>query len=233
VVGLLSRSAILYFASEVGVLFGAKLTAGSANERRASWWAHPLRKVWTRRVLQGVDYADNHRRLNALYYLRDPWGFTDPREEMRFTETNRILFREFGQVGTLLEVGCAEGHQTLHLSRICCQLYGLDVSARAVRRAKRRCSGGIFQAGDLTSIVRLAGAPQRFDVVVACEVLYYVRDVTRTLHQMRELGRACLVTYYRPHRVRLDHELAGIKIAGRQTINCEDRSWSVVWWRND
>src|SRR5438128_5834682 len=127
-----------------------------------------------------------------MLYLKDPWGFTDPWEETRFTETNRILLREFGQVKTLLEIGCAEGHQTLHLMQTCRQLYGLDVSARAVRRAKRRCPGAILQVGDLTSVVRLAGAPKRFDIVVACEVLYYFRDVTLTLQQMRELGRACL-----------------------------------------
>src|SRR5437660_987755 len=76
---------------------------------RALTLVHPLRKLWTRRLMSGTEYADNHRRLNALYYLTDPWGFTDPREETRFKETNRILLREFGQVGTLLEVGCAEG----------------------------------------------------------------------------------------------------------------------------
>jgi hypothetical protein len=200
---------------------------------RALTLAHPLRKLWTRRLMSGTEYADNHRRLNALYYLRDPWGFTDPREETRFKETNRILLREFGQVGTLLEIGCAEGHQTLHLMQACGQLYGLDVSSLAVRRAKRKCPGAIFQVGDLTSTANFAGAPERFDVVVACEVIYYVGDVALTLRRMRELGRACLVSYYSPHRERLDHELAGVQFAGRETIQCEDRAWSVIWWRND
>jgi 2-polyprenyl-3-methyl-5-hydroxy-6-metoxy-1,4-benzoquinol methylase len=205
-----------------------KFITGSADERREL-----LRRVWTRRLMRRIDYADNHRRLNALYYMKDPWGFTDPREEMRFTETNRILLREFGHVRTLLEVGCAEGHQTLHLMRACGQLYGLDVSAKAVRRAKRRCPGAMLEVGDLTKAACFGRMTERFDVVVACEVIYYIEDVTVALQRLAELGRACLVTYYSVHRKRLDHELARIKFAARETIHCEDRSWSVVWWRND
>ena len=183
--------------------------------------------------MRGLEYADNHSRLNALYYMQDPWGFADAREEKRFTETNRILLREFGQVGSLLELGCAEGHQSAYLMRICRQLYGLDVSAKAVRRAKRRCPGARFEVGDLTSALRFPGAPERFDVVVACEVLYYVGDVALTLQRLAELGRTSLVTYYSVHRERLDKELASVKFASQETIHSQDRSWSVVWWRND
>jgi trans-aconitate methyltransferase len=149
---------------------------------------------------------------------------------MRFIETNRILLREFGQVASLLEIGCAEGHQTLHLMQVCGQLYGLDVSPRAVRRAKRRCPEAAFVAGDLTNVGRFINAPGQFDVVVACEVLYYIKDVPRALKQMSDLGRHCLVTYYSSHREKLDHELAGIHFAGRESIPFDDHSWSVVWW---
>src|SRR6516162_1356518 len=92
--------------------------------------------------------------------------------------------------------------------------------------------GAAFVAGDLTKVVRFINAPQRFDVVVACEVLYYIEDVPRALKQISDLGRHCLVTYYSSHREKLDQELAGIHFAGRETIRCDDHSWSVVWWRN-
>jgi predicted TPR repeat methyltransferase len=151
---------------------------------------------------------------------------------MRFTETNRILLREFGPVATLLEIGCAEGHHSLHLMQVCRQLYGLDVSPRAVRRARRRCPEAVFVAGDLTNVARFINAPQQFDVVVACEVLYYIEDVSGALKQMSGLGRQCLVTYFSSHREKLDRELGAIHTAGQETIRCDDHSWSVVWWRN-
>ena len=119
-----------------------------------------LKSFWRSRVLRRADFADKHKRLDALYRVKDPWGFTDPREEMRFHETNRILLREFGQIGTLLEIGCAEGHQTAYLMRVCHQLHGLDVSRRAVRRAKLKCPRAILGAGDIASPARIAGSPE-------------------------------------------------------------------------
>ena len=194
-----------------------------------------LKSFWRSRVLRGVDFADNHQRLDAVYRVKDPWGFTDPREQMRFHETNRILLREFGPIGTLLEIGCAEGHQTAYLMHVCDQLYGIDVSSRAVRRAKGRCPGAILATGDIGSAASIAGTRKRFDVVVACEVLYYVKNIAENLRRMEDLGRGCLVTYYYLdcYRQRLDHELACIHTAGREIIRCEDRIWSVVWWRNE
>ena len=196
---------------------------------------HRLKSLWRSRVLRGADFADQHKRLDALYRVKNPWDFTDPREKWRFQETNGILLREFGQIGTLLEVGCGEGHQTAYLMRVCRQLYGFDVSERAVRRAKRRCPDAILAAGDIASATCIAGGPERFDVVVACEVLYYVKDVAANLRRMAQLGRGSLISYYYLDRFRerLDDELTCIDIAGREIIRCEDRSWSVVWWRND
>jgi SAM-dependent methyltransferase len=197
--------------------------------------AQGLKSFWRSRVLREVDFANEYKRLDAVYRVKDPWGFTDPREQMRFQETNRILLREFGRIGTLLEIGCAEGHQTAYLMHACDQLYGLDVSRRAVRRAKLKCPGAILAVGDVASAARIAGSPERFDVVVACEVLYYIRDVVENLHWMGELGRGCLITYYfiESFRERLDDALGVVHVAGREIIQCKDRTWSIVWWRND
>jgi SAM-dependent methyltransferase len=193
-----------------------------------------LKSLWRSRVLRGAEFADQRKRLDALYRVKNPWDLTDPREKWRFQETNRILLREFGQIGTLLEVGCAEGHQTAYLMHVCRQLYGFDVSERAVRRAKRRCPGAILAPGDMASAACIAGGPKRFDVVVACEVLYYVKDVGANLRRLTQLGRGCLISYYYLDcfRERIDDELACIDIAGHEIIHCQDRSWSVVWWRN-
>jgi SAM-dependent methyltransferase len=194
-----------------------------------------LKTLWRSRVLRGAEFADQHERLDALYRVKNPWDFTDPREKWRFQETNRILLREFGQIRTLLEVGCAEGHQTAYLMHVCSQLYGFDVSERAVRRARRRCPDAILAAGDMASAACIARGPKRFDVVVACEVLYYVKDVGANLRRLTQLGRGCLISYYYLDcfRERIDDELACIDIAGREIIGYGDRSWSVVWWRND
>jgi 2-polyprenyl-3-methyl-5-hydroxy-6-metoxy-1,4-benzoquinol methylase len=190
------------------------------------------RRFWRRFAERGTYYADRHRQLNTLYLMKDPWGLRTPRQEVRFEETNRILTREFGRVGTLLEIGCGEGLQTRHLQRVCDELYGLDVSARAVARAKKRCPEATLLTGNFMSGARFAKAPELFDVVVACEMLYYIREVALAVQRMTDLGRSCLVTYFDGARERLDKELSFIPFAGREEIRHEERVWSVVWWRN-
>jgi hypothetical protein len=108
--------------------------------------------------------------------------------------------------------------------QVCRQLHPLNVSVRAVRRARRKCPAAIFWVGDPTQLPAAFDPPGRFDLVVAC----YVGNVSLTLQRTADLGRACLVTYYSAHHERLDRELASIKGVGRITIQCEDRSWSVV-----
>ncbi len=55
-------------------------------------------------------------------------------QRFRFAETNRIIGEQFGHVGSILEVGCGEGHQSQALLEVCDELVGIDVSARAVER---------------------------------------------------------------------------------------------------
>src|SRR3954449_9762847 len=97
-----------------------------------------IRRLWSRLILRRVHFADRHELLDSLYRMHDPWGMTHPRERFRFEETNRLISSAYGSPHSILEIGCGEGHQSEYLARICKQLVGLDVSARAVARAKAR-----------------------------------------------------------------------------------------------
>src|SRR2546426_1129125 len=129
-----------------------------------------LRNIWKFFALRGTCYTSNYAKLNALYMMADPWSMTSPSERYRFAETNQIILRNFGEVDTLLEIGCGEGHQSLYLQQLCNRLIGLDVSHIAVKRSRRRCSGSEFLVGDIFCREICAQAP--FDLVVGCEVLY-------------------------------------------------------------
>ena len=150
-----------------------------------------LRDYWVRLALRRVHYADRADKLDMLYAVEDPWHMTSPKEQARFAWTNQLIETEFGRPSTILEIGCGEGHQSQYLARLCDRLYGVDVSARAVRRAARRCPGGQFAAGDPFAF-RPPGMPAPVDLVVACEVIYYVKDVPAFLARLSALGRACL-----------------------------------------
>jgi len=126
-----------------------------------------------------------------------------------------------------LEIGCGEGHQSVHLATICDRLIGIDVSPRAVERARMRCANGEFLVGDAFS-AGIGRGP--FDLVVACEVLYYSSNVNAFLNRMRQLGQNGLVTYYVRELAMLDPEILRIPDVALDMIEFNSVRWRVAWW---
>lgn len=191
-----------------------------------------LRRLWMKYAMRGVRSADNFDRLDLAYAMPDPWELDSPRERARFEATNALILREFGAVDTLLELGCGEGHQSAHLGQVARTVHGTDVSRRAIERARQRVPGAHFAVADIAS-QPWAPPDGRFDLVTACEMLYYVKDVDDTLHRMSSLGRGCLVSIYGPTAARLGPRLSRIPGSRRDWFNHGSTVWLFVWWRND
>ncbi len=183
------------------------------------------------RILSDAECRQN---LDRLYAAEDPWKMASEREQLRFAETNRILreglIAPAAQVESILEIGCGEGHQSEHLTRLCRRLTGIDVVATAIARASARLPGVELIAGDLHAQPWVEGG-RTFDIVTACEVLYYLEDIPRMLRAMSRLGRACLVTYLRPS-TRVARALTDMPLAGRHAFADGDVAWEAVWWKN-
>jgi SAM-dependent methyltransferase len=191
-----------------------------------------LKDYWVRLALRGVHYASRPRKLDALYMVENPWELDSAKEQARFAWTNRIVSTYLSPVDSILEIGCGEGHQSQHLSSLCGRLYGIDVSPRAVQRARRRCPNGRFAAGD-PSTFDFADLPLPVDLVVACEMLYYVKDIPQFLARISGLGRVCLVTYYQGHVATLDPHFGALADCERERFCFDGTEWNAVWWRND
>lgn len=187
------------------------------------------RKLWMRLALRGVHFQDHYERMERLYRLSDPWDMAGNLEQLRFVETNRLISKAFGSLGSILEVGCGEGHQSECLIQLCDQLTGIDVSTRAVDRASQRLPKAQFEVSTLeSSFFARSFAP--FDLVTAMEVLYYMADVEANIKLMEQLGHACFVTYCDKHAERLDSV-----ILSRTGVTCDEFSyegtrWMVRWW---
>jgi SAM-dependent methyltransferase len=190
-----------------------------------------VKKIWFRIVGRDLRYSSDYEKLDRIYMVGDPWRMASPSEEYRLAETNRIILGNFGRVGSLLEIGCGEGHQSLKLREVCGRLIGLDVSTRAVERARRRFPGGEFFVADIFS--QEVGAQAPFDLVVACEVLYYMSDVAAALRRMRELGRSGLVTYFAGEMENLDTQVLSLPGAASEILEFEGARWRAVWWRSE
>ena len=182
------------------------------------------RNLWKKFVFRGVDFSDNYAAFRTAYLVADPYNLKSAQAAHRFLTTNRIIQNNFGQVHRLLEVGCAEGYQSQHLKLLCSILHGIDVSAKAIARAKARCPTCRFSVEDLFSI------QGPFDLVVAAEVLYYMKDIPAVLNRMSRLGSNCLVTYYEPYADRLDRYFANIPGAREEVFQFRDARWKAVWW---
>jgi 2-polyprenyl-3-methyl-5-hydroxy-6-metoxy-1,4-benzoquinol methylase len=190
------------------------------------------RRTWMKYALRGVGPNDNFERLDLAYTIEDPWNMDSPGEIARFEATNKIIAREFGALDSLLEIGCGEGHQSAWFARVASRVYGLDVSEKAVERARLRVPDGRFDAADLFTHAWPDSTP-RFDLVTACEVLYYMSDVERTLARMSELGRNCLVTIFAPAARRVGPHLERIPNLHKDWIWHGGTVWLVCWWRNE
>ena len=149
------------------------------------------------------------------------------REQFRFRETNAFIHDCLGHAGSLLELGCGEGHQSAHLAAICDRLVGIDVSERAVSRARARVPGAEFKVGDIASLP----ASPPFDLVVACEMLYYVKDIPATLERMNQLGSACVVTLFSPSARIVAPHLERLPLSRRTWIYSDPYVWLFAFWR--
>lgn len=191
-----------------------------------------VRRTWMKYALRGVRQNDAHGRLDLAYKVEDPWHMDSEQERFRFEETNRVIRDKLGsKFGTLLEVGCGEGHQSEVLAGLCDQLTGIDVSATAVERARRRLPRSQFAAGDLYT-QPWAQERDRFDLVTACEVIYYMSDRPKFLRTISTLGKSCLVTYFSPAARKVEAEVMSMPGAQKTSFRFRDTEWTAVWWRN-
>ena len=189
------------------------------------------RRTWMKYALRGVRQNDAHGRLDLAYKVEDPWHMSSEQERFRFTETNRVIRDKLGShFGTLLEVGCGEGHQSEVLASLCDSLTGIDVSPTAVERARKRLPKLTFASGDLYA-QPWAGERDRFDLVTACEVIYYMSDRPKFLQTIDRLGKACLVTYFSPAARKVEHEVMAMPGAQKTSFTFKDTEWTAVWWR--
>ncbi len=190
------------------------------------------RRLWMKYALRGVNGRDNHARLDLAYRIEDPWNMQSPLEQARFAATSALIAREFEYVDSLLELGCGEGHQSLHLAEVAERVHGLDVSPTAILRARLRVPDARFEIGTLES-QSWFDPDHRVDLVTACEMLYAVKDVEATVARMRSVARACLITTYAPGLCRIAPYIADIPGLRKDWIYSGSTVWLACWWRND
>jgi cyclopropane fatty-acyl-phospholipid synthase-like methyltransferase len=135
--------------------------------------------------------------FEARYLRPDPWRLsTSAYERGRAAWSMRLL--QGRRYATALEVGCGEGHFTARLLDRCERVVAVDLSALALRRARRR-----FACEPRVQVrwldIRTADPGGAFDLVFCAELFYYMMlgelaDVARRmLSWLKPGGDLCLV----------------------------------------
>ncbi|MEX3815898.1 nodulation methyltransferase NodS [Paraburkholderia sp. BR13439] len=124
------------------------------------------------------------RELNS----NDPWRLdSNPFEFERHRQMLRLALAE-GIVTNALEVGCASGAFTEKLAPHCRRLTVIDVVPEAIARTRAR----LMESANITWIVsdiQRFSAPDKFDLIVVAEVLYYLGSIAEVRATVQSLAR--------------------------------------------
>lgn len=130
----------------------------------------------------------------------DPWQLaSSDYEAAKFAVTHDALADR--RYANALEVGCAQGVLTSQLVGLCDQLLAIDISSRALARARERIGGRPGLRLAQMAFPKETPEGEAFDLVVLSEVAYYwgVVDLDRASEWLKvsiaPQGRVILVHY--------------------------------------
>jgi len=170
-----------------------------------------------------------YQRLRLLYALKDPWEMATPREQYRFAITRKHIAALSPHYGTILELGCGEGHQSQMLQELTDRLYGIDVSAQAVKRARKRCPEAEFLVGNIEDSLEQVPVP-RVDLICACEVLYYLQNPAAIMPVLEARANQIYVSNYSPRAEFMKTLFSRPGWRRLDDIRFDDTAWECCVW---
>lgn len=174
---------------------------------------------------------DRHRISHRLLYLlKNPWDLERPSEKFRFEESCKIIKNKFGNLNTIIELACGEGHQSLHLKNNCNNLIGIDCSNIAVKRAKQRLPNDTFLCSNIDQYLEKLEKQSSDTLIVAAEILYYLPDPEKTIKKITEKSSKAVVTLYRGGNNKIGHILIDNNWKGPEVITYESSKFFVYWF---
>jgi 2-polyprenyl-3-methyl-5-hydroxy-6-metoxy-1,4-benzoquinol methylase/glycosyltransferase involved in cell wall biosynthesis len=104
---------------------------------------------------------------------------------MNPNSTDNTVMRLVGREKRVLEIGCGAGHMSNALKGQACEVVGIEIDPEAAKRASAFCENVIVADLDYMNFEEGLG-DDRFDVVVAADVLEHLKDPVTVLQNLRE-----------------------------------------------
>jgi 2-polyprenyl-3-methyl-5-hydroxy-6-metoxy-1,4-benzoquinol methylase len=119
-------------------------------------------------------HAEARRFFAELWADRDPWGLDASELDQRRYQRQLELLGD-RRYGRALEIGCASGSFTRRLAPLCDDLVALDISERAIERARAAHSGGPGVEYRVANVMEIDLQHEgSWDLVVLTETAYYL-----------------------------------------------------------
>ena len=123
------------------------------------------------------------------YAQPNPWGTEGSDKDRVRTEIllDRLRHASFSYT---LDIGCGEGAMTNVVSALSRRTLAIDISSRAIERARSRFPGIDFRQGELLEVITrpdIRAIP--FDLILASEVLYYLQTDEERLAAIAGIAR--------------------------------------------
>jgi peptidoglycan/xylan/chitin deacetylase (PgdA/CDA1 family) len=147
---------------------------------------------------ESAHFDDRVAYWEQLFETADPWDYSSPYEQLKYDRTLSLI--PAGPIDRALELACAEGRFTALLAKRVNTLKAVDISQKALDRAKQRCAGMKnveFVASDFFK----NPIEGRWHLIVCSEVLYFLNDLselTKVAEKIRdalELGGHVLMAH--------------------------------------
>lgn len=120
------------------------------------------------------DSRSSPEEWDAFFEQANPWRYDSAYEQVKYQRTSSLI--RPNAAGKALEIACAEGHFTIDLASHFGSVTALDISERAIERAKQRVAGRGSVNFVQTDVFR-DGIAGRYDLITCSEMLYFAPSV--------------------------------------------------------
>ena len=172
-------------------------------------------------------YSSKKLFFELIYFFKNPWNLNSREEVYRYEYLNNFLIKKNKNkiYSNILEIGCGEGIHTSYLTNIANKITSLDISKVAIEKAKKK---HIKNVEFHNCIIEKYITKEKYDLIIASEVIYYIKDIKKFIHRIESFKTNYIITYYSKenHKLRKFFNNNSYDI---KTFNAYNQKWFLIF----
>ncbi|MBI5401855.1 MAG: class I SAM-dependent methyltransferase [Ignavibacteriae bacterium] len=138
--------------------------------------------MYTRKIDEYALFNTNKEKFEEIYSTEDPWKLRGRQEQFRYRRTIEFIRKNIQKPNMkILELGCSEGHFTAHLSKQEYRITAVDISEKAIQRAKKKnIPNAEFICADMIQFIANSELAT-YDLIIILECIYYLDKMRKAM----------------------------------------------------